>query len=470
MPVKLIGTTPQGKRSIRTGVYPVWAVRAIVVLTLAGWPLTLSADSNWPQFRGAGASGTSEQSAPTAWDPDTGKNILWKTEIPGLGHASPIIWSNHLFIATAVKPGGKSELKIGLYGAGESYHEKEPHQWRLLCLDRRNGQILWDKLAFESVPRVERHTKATHCNSTPATDGQRIVAIFGSEGLFCFSMQGELLWRKDLGKMDAGPFDAPKLQWGFASSPVLHDNKVVVQCDVTSDRFLAVFDATDGKELWRTPRHEAGGTWCSPAIAESAGSTQIIANGWKHIGGFDFTTGKEIWRMEGGGDIPVPTPLVADGMVVLTSAHGKYRPIRAVRLEARGDVTPPEMGETNAAVVWCHPRLGSYMQTPILVGDLLLSCDVQGVLSCFDFLTGKLHYSERLAGGSQGFSASPVAAAGKVYITGELGDVFVVEAKPEFKRVGMNKLGEECLATPALSGGKIFFRTRGGVMAIGAPR
>ncbi len=166
----------------------------------------------------------------------------------------------------------------------------------------------WNKLAFEGVPSVERHTKATHCNSTPATDGKHIVAIFGSEGLFCFDMNGRQLWRKNLGKMDAGPYDATTLQWGFASSPIIYENKIFVQCDVISERYLAAFDIKDGHQIWRTSREELGGSWCTPNVAVSKGRKQIICNGWKHIGGFDVNTGAELWRLEGGGDIPVPTP------------------------------------------------------------------------------------------------------------------------------------------------------------------
>ena len=154
--------------------------------------------------------------APTTWNLDTRQNVRWIRDLPGLGHASPIIWNGRIYIATAVLPGAKPALKTGIYGDGQSYEEKEPHQWRLLCFDQTTGNLLWDKLGYEAVPRQQRHTKASHCNSTPATDGQRVAAIFGSEGLFCFDMDGRLLWHKDLGKMDAGPWDVPTLQWSFA--------------------------------------------------------------------------------------------------------------------------------------------------------------------------------------------------------------------------------------------------------------
>jgi outer membrane protein assembly factor BamB len=446
--------------------------RSITRLLSTAWLLLLlpspAQAENWPQFRGGGGRGLSAVSAPTTWNVERGENVLWQADLPGLGHASPIVWQDRVYIATAVRPGAKAELKVGVYGDGESYKEKEAHQWRLLCFDKVSGKLLWDKLGHEAVPRQERHTKATHCNSTPATDGQRIAAIFGSEGISCFDMNGVLLWKKDLGKMDAGPWDVPSLQWSFASSPLLVDGRVVVQCDVLSEQFLAVFDAKDGRELWRTPRKEVA-NWCTPAVAALDGSREIILNGWKQIGGYDFETGKQVWTLSGGGDIPVPAPLVVGDMAVFTSAHGKYRPLRGVRWAvARGDVTPPDIDSTNSAVAWCHPRLGSYMQTPIALGQKLWSCDWLGVLSCVDTATGALHYSERLGKSGAGFTASGVAAGRHLYFTSELGDVFVVSATDTLSVVATNQLGGLCLATPAAVDGTLLFRTTSKLIAIGA--
>jgi len=442
-------------------------VCCVLFLTRAG--LDGAIVTNWPQFRGPDTSGVSVEAAPMTWNVDAGENLRWQTPLPGLGHASPIVWENRIYVATTVRPGAKAELRVGLYGDGASYSEKEPHQWRLLCLDKSSGKILWDKLGFEAVPRVERHTKATHCNSTPATDGTRIVALFGSEGLFCFDMEGRRLWHKDLGKLRGGPYDAPSLQWGFASSPVLHDGKVVVQCDTLTEQFLAVFDAADGRELWRTPRKEVS-TWSTPIVAETAGRVQIIVNGWKLIGGYDFKTGTALWWLSEGGDVPVASPILAGDRVILTSGHGKFRPMRAVRLDAMGDITPPDINATNQAVVWCHPRKGNYLQTPIVVDDLLWGCSNDGIVTCFEVRTGGLQYEERIGGGGQGFTASPVAANGKLYFTGEQGDVFVLPAIRKFSVLATNRLGGICLATPAISDGTLFFRTTEKLLAIGAAK
>ena len=437
------------------------SVGVLLSLGAAAWA------GDWPQFRGPQASGVDDSAAvPVTWDIETGSNILWKTEIPGLAHASPIVWRDRVYLATAVGP-GSADLKVGLYGNIESAEDQGWHQWRLLSLEAKTGRMVWDKLGHEDVPKVKRHTKASHCNSTPSTDGKRIVAIFGSEGLFCFSMRGALLWRKDLGPMDSGFFQVPGAQWGFASSPVLHEDKVIVLCDVQTNSFLAAFDAEDGRELWRTARTDVP-TWGTPTIAEVDGVAQILVNGWHHTGAYEFAAGKEIWRHDGGGDIPVPTPIVAHGFAYFTSAHGRVRPMQAIRLESRGNISTPEVGTTNQFIAWFHARKGNYMQTPIVVGDLLFACFDNGVLTCFDARTGRIHYEERLRAGGDGFSASPVSDGRHLFIPSEQGDVYVVPVREQFSVVNTNRMGETVMASPAISQGTLLVRTRGQLVAIGS--
>lgn len=422
---------------------------------------------DWPQFRGPRAGGVDDSApVPTRWNVDNGENILWRTEIPGLAHASPIVWDGKIYLATTVGS-GKSDLKVGLYGNIESADDQEPRQWRLLSVDATTGKILWNKLGHEGIPKVKRHPKSSHCNPTPATDGKRIVTIFGSEGLFCFDMQGDLLWKKDLGPMDSGYFQAPSAQWGFASSPVLYNDKVVVLCDVLTNPFLAVFDATDGKELWRTPRDDVP-TWGTPTVVEVGGQTQILVNGWHHSGAYDFSNGKEIWKLDGGGDIPVPTPIVADGLAYFTSAHGQFRPIQAIRLNAVGDITPEQVGATNNFIAWAHARKGNYMQTPIVVSNRLYACFDIGVVTCFDADTGNIHYEERLGAGGDGFTASPVSDGRHLFFSSEQGAVYVVPVGSDFSVAATNQMDETVMATPAISSGKLFFRTRSHLVAVGA--
>ena len=419
--------------------------------------------SQWSQFRGHKASGLDTRApTPTTWNVETGKNILFRTPIPGLAHSAPIIWDDRVYLTTAVGP-SEAELKIGLYGAIGAADDQGHHEWRLLAIDRNTGKVIFDKLAYEGIPRSLRHTEATHCNSTPATNGEYIVAYLGSEGLFCFDMEGELQWRVDLEDMDAGYFKVQTAQWGFASSPIIHDGKVVVQCDVQKDSFIAVYDIENGRELWRTARNDVP-TWSTPNIANYSGQTHILVNGWHHTGAYDFDTGEVIWKLDGGGDIPVPTPIIGHRMAYFTSAHGVFRPMRGIRLSATSDITPPDIRETNDAIAWVHYRRGNYMQTPILIEDRLYGCDDRGTLTCFDAKSGEIIFSERLPG--NGFTASPVSDGKRLYITSEFGKIWVVEAGREYSEVGINELGDNCLATPAISNGTLYFRTQGSLLAI----
>jgi outer membrane protein assembly factor BamB len=439
----------------------------IILLALPNLRAANAGSIHWPQFRGPHASGVAEGfKTPERWNVETGENVRWQTPVPGLAHSCPIIWGDRVFLTTVIKE-GEATLKVGLYGDVVSVDEPVTHHWMLLCLDKASGKVLWQTNALDAVPRVKRHPKASHCSSTPATDGQRVVAIFGSEGLFCFSTNGTLLWKKDLGPLDSGWYRDVTAQWGFASSPVIDGDRVIVQADVQTNSFLAAFALADGKELWRVARKDVP-TWSTPTVVRPNGRAQILINGWKHSGGYDPATGKELWRLNGGGDIPVPTPIVAHGLVYLPSAHGRFSPMTAIRLEASGDITPSEVGATNAHIAWSQPRGGNYMQTPLVVGDLLYGCNDAGVLSCWDARTGRNFFKERIGGGGQGFTPSIVAADGKVYVTSETGNVYVVPVGEKFSVLATNNLGDLCMATPAISEGTIFFRTRQSLIAVGA--
>lgn len=433
----------------------------VILTTLAN----VGTGADWPQFRGPQAGGVDPSAAlPTRWNVESGENVRWQTSIPGLGHASPIVFADRVYVATAIGA-SDNELKVGLYGDIDPIEEKGSYQWRLLAVERASGKILWNVLGHEAVPRVKRHPKSTHCNSTPATDGRHIVAIFGSEGLFCFDPTGKLVWKKDLGPMDAGYFASPTAQWGFASSPVIQDGKVVVLCDVQTNSFLATFDLVSGKELWRTPRTDVP-SWGCPTVVSAAQRTQIVVNGWHQSGGYDFATGKELWRLNGGGDIPVPTPVYANGLIYLTSGHGNLRPMRAIRTDATGDITASTPQGTNAGIAWVQPRQGNYMQTPIALNHRIYGCTDWGVLTCFDAGNGHITYSERL-GPAQGYTASPVSDGRHLYFPGETGKVLVVPVADKFTVAATNDLAESCMATPAIADGTLFFRTRSKLIAVG---
>ncbi len=422
---------------------------------------------NWPAFRGQNASGIADGfPTPTAWDIPKGQNLFWKTAIPGLGHCSPIVWGDRIFVATAISGQKEPKLKVGLYGDIAPVTDESVHQWKVYCLNKQTGKIVWEQTAHSGVPKIKRHTKATHANSTLATDGSHVVALFGSEGMYCYDLKGKLLWSKDLGVLDSGYYMAPDAQWEFGSSPVIYGNKVLVQCDVQKGSFVAAFDVKDGHNIWRTPRTDVP-TWGTPTVVTDGGRTQVVVNGYKHIGGYDLNTGKELWMLKGGGDIPVPTPIAANGLIYIQNAHGMMAPIYAIKTTASGDISLKQDETSNTGVAWSTKRGGGYMQTPLVVGDYYYTCQVNGILSCYEAKSGKSIYSERLGTGRTGFTSSPVAANGNIYVASEEGDVYVVKAGPEFKVAATNPLGEVCMATPAISAGKLIFRTQDHLVAIG---
>ena len=415
--------------------------------------------SDWPSFRGPRASGIADgHNPPTAWDGEQGTNVKWKTPIPGLAHASPIVWGDRVYVTSAVSSDPDPYLRVGMYGESPDHPEKIVHNFNLYCLDRSTGKIIWQQTAHSGIPQVKRHIKGTHANSTPATDGKHLVAFFGSEGLYCYDMDGKLLWKQDLGYLDSGALDAPEIQWGFGSSPTICQNKVIVLCDVNNQSFIAAFNIDTGKEIWRTLRDDVPG-WGTPTVVEHGGRTQVIVNGWHRIAGYDVNTGAELWWMRGGGDIPVPTPIVAHGLVFITNAHGRMSPIYAIRLDAEGDISLEDGQTSNEYVVWSRPRRGAYIPTPIVYGDHLYIGNDVGILTCYDAKTGEQVYRQRIAGRRDAYSASPVAADGRLYFTTEEGHIHVLKAGAEFELLASNSMGGVCLATPAISNQMMIVRT-----------
>ena len=300
--------------------------------------------------------------------------------------------------------------------------------------------------------------------SPPATDKNVLVAFFGSEGLHAYDLDGNPLWNRQFGGLDSGPYDFPTYEWGFASSPIVHEGRVIVQADILSQSFVAVLDAATGEDVWRKAKEEVA-TWSTPAVFRRAdGREQVVLNGYRHIGGYDLDTGEELWRLEGGGDIPVPTPIRAgDGPILITNAHGRLKPIYAIHPDAAGTLDPD-----HDAMVWFHERLGNYMQTPLVVGELAYFCYDNGVVTVVDWTTGERLTQKRLGRGASGFSASAVAAGGRIYFNSEVGDVYVIEPGAELNEIAVNELGETLMATPAISDGVIYFRARRHLVAVGS--
>ena len=403
---------------------------------------------------------------PASWDVAKGQSVAWKTAIPGLGLSSPIVWGDLACVSTSISGQKDAGLKVGLYGDIAPVQDDTEHEWRIYALDKRTGKVKWQQTVHKAVPKIKRHTKATHANSTLATDGERLIAFFGSEGLYAYDLAGKQLWKKDLGVLDAGFYMVPEAQWETGSSPVIHDGVVIIQADVQKGSFLAAFDAATGRELWRAPRADVP-TWGTPTVHVVKGQPQVIVNGMRHAGAYDFKTGKEVWKLSGGGDIPVPTPVVSDGLVYITNAHGSMSPVYAIRDTASGDISLAEGASSNTGVAWSYTRDGGYMCTPLAYRGLVYIVRYNGILTVYDAKTGERKYQERLAGGTSAFTASPVAADGKVYLANEDGQVFVIKAGPAYELVTLNDMGAPVLATPAISEGRLLFRTPQHLMAIG---
>jgi outer membrane protein assembly factor BamB len=424
---------------------------------------------NWPQFRGAGALGNGDgKPTPAAWDATKNQGVRWKTKIPGLAHSSPVVWGDRIYLTTAVSSAAKVEERYGLYGDVEPVKDEPAHTWRVLALDKRTGKILWDKVVHEGLPKTKRHTKATHASSTPATDGKYVVSLFGSQGLLvAHDTSGKQVWKQDIGVLDSGWFYDTDYQWSHASSPVIYKNLVIVQADIQKDSFIAAYDLKTGKQVWRTSRADEIPSWSTPTVFESKGRAELIANGTKFIRGYDALTGKELWRIGPNSEIATPTPFVAHDLIYVTSGYRPIQPIYAIRLGATGDLTLKDGKDSSDFVAWSKPRGGPYMPTPIVYGEHLYTLSNNGVVVAYNAKTGERLYQERLAGRGGAFTASPVAADGKLYFSSEDGEVFVVKAGPKYEYLGENKMGEVIMATPAVSDGTLFVRTTGHLYAIG---
>lgn len=419
---------------------------------------TLAVAQNWPQFRGPGATGVIESGeTPVNFDASKSTNLRWKTEIPGLGHSSPVAWGNKIFVTTAVSSNPKPETRFGLYGDVAPVKDDPKHVWKVYAIDSDTGKILWERVASEGLPKVKRHPKSTHADSTPATDGKYLVALFGSEGLYCYNLNGKLLWKADLGVLDAGWFYDPDYQWEHGSSPIIYKNLVIVQADVQKHSFIAAFDLKTGKQVWKTSRDEIS-SWGTPTVVEGKTRAELIANGSKAIRGYDPLTGKELWRLSPNSEITTPTPFVAHDLIFVTAGYAPIQPIYAIKLGANGDISLKEGKESNEFIAWSKQRGGPYMPTPVVYGEQLYTVSNQGVITAYNAKTGERLYQERLGGKGGAFTASPVASAGRIYLSSEDGDVFVVKAGPKYELLATNPVGEVMMATPAINKGRLVVR------------
>jgi outer membrane protein assembly factor BamB len=432
-------------------------------------PAAAPAAGSWPSFRGTEASGVADgQQLPDRWDGAKGENILWRTPIPGLAHSSPAVWGHRIFVTSAVSSNPNATFRPGLYGDGDASDDRSRQRWTIYAIDKRTGKIEWERVAREGPPVGKRHIKSTYASATPATDGRIVVAPFGSQGVYAYDVDGNPLWNVDLGHLDIGAYDIPTFEWGPASSPIIWNGLVILQVDTQRDSFLLALKADTGETAWRTAREELP-SWGTPTVATTPDGPQLVTNASNFIRGYDPATGRELWRLGGSSKITAPTPVFADGVFVIASGRRPERPVFVVKPTARGDITLAGGKTSSDAVVWSRTGRGSYMPTPIVYQGQLYVLGNDGIFDAYNLATGAEVYRQRLTNVGNGFSASPVAADGKIYLSNEDGDMIVVSAGAEFKQIAINPMGELLMATPALSEGVMYVRTAKSLFAVGRP-
>lgn len=420
--------------------------------------------ADWPAFRGPGHAGLAPGKLPTEWncDPAAGpdKNIAWKTPLPGIGHASPILLGDRIYLLTAEGDDpAQRTLKLGLYGDIKPADDNGVQTWFLLCLDRRTGREIFRKSFRKQKPGSVRHTMATHANSTLASDGANLVASLGADGLYCFDKSGKVLWQADLGNLHLGMYGA---DWGYSSSAAIWKNRVFVTCDDIKDPFFAAYDLKTGKQVYRISRKGVSErSWSTPFVMDHPDGAQVITNGYPWIVAYSAATGEEIWRLAGGGDIPVPTPFVAGGLLYITNGHGGKTPVYAIRPSARGNITGTEH------VAWTVEQGGAYLSTPVVYQGNIYLVNFNGVIRCFDATTGKKHFEQRLGAETMAVAASLVAGDGKVYVPTQDGDMLVLAAGNEFRQLAKNPMGAGLMATPAIGDESLYVRTTTQLVAVG---
>jgi outer membrane protein assembly factor BamB len=404
-------------------------------------------EANWPQWRGPLNNGVAPKaSPPLSWSPT--ENVRWMLRIPGEGASTPVIWGDQVFILAAY-PANDPQAGAGKAekGAKSIRVPTDAYRFVLLCLDRASGKVRWEQVCREEVPHEGHHPTSTYASSSPITDGEHVIAFFGSRGLHCYDLAGNLKWQKDLGRQTT------KLAFGEGATPALHGNTIVVTWDHDREAFIVAFDKRTGAELWRRPRDEKTG-WATPLVVEHAGKAQVITTATNRIRSYDLATGEQVWEHEGLTTNAIPTPVTKDGLVFATSGYQGNK-LFAIRLGSTGDLTGSD------AVGWKLNRGTPYVPSPLLSGDrLYFFASNNNILSCHDARTGKAHYSGQRIEGLGSVYASPVAAAGRVYLLGRDGTTVVVKDADQFEVLATNKLGDPADASPAIVGNQLFLRSR----------
>jgi outer membrane protein assembly factor BamB len=447
------------------------ALAGVLCLPASSWANTPAALRNWPQWRGPLANGVAPEATPPLTWSET-RNVKWKLAIPGFGTSTPIVWENQVFILTAVPVGEKTEVAAAPAGpaappppppSGEpprrsrggggppgggmrSEQPTEAYAFTVIAVDRQTGRPLWERVARVEVPHEGHHRDHGYASFSPVTDGEHLFVYFGSRGLYAYDLQGNRKWEKDLGDMRT------RNSFGEGSSPALHGEVLVVQWDHEGDDFITAFDKRTGRELWRRERDELT-TWSTPLVVVHGGRTQVVANASNRIRSYDLHTGGQLWECGGMTQNVIPTP-VTDGALVYALSGFRGAALLAIRLGRSGDLT-----DAADAIAWRHGRNTPYVPSPLLYDGRLYFCSGNNaMLSCFDTATGKPVLDAERISGVSGVYASPVGAAGRVYLVGRDGNTAVLKHGDQLEILASNKLDDRFDASAAAVGKELFLR------------
>jgi outer membrane protein assembly factor BamB len=429
------------------------ALAALLFLTCA---LCFAAGKgDWPYWRGPAADGMAVGDAPLHWS-DT-QNVRWKTEIPGRGSSSPVLWGDRIFITTAVKTGPSTEPEPAAVpkatpGAKPQLSTPGPqveHKFEILCLNRKTGKILWQQTAITAVPHEGYHPSyGSLASNSPVTDGKYVYAFFGSRGIYCYDMKGKLIWKKDYGVQMR-----MRMAFGEGMAPVISGDRLILIFDHEGDSFMVMLDKNTGKEIWKVNRDEKS-NWAAPLVVDYKGQKQIIVSGSNKLRSYDFNIGKVIWECAGLGTNTIPQPVRQDDLIFAMSGYIKPN-LMAIRLGREGVLTGTD------AIVWSQAKGNSYTPSPVIHDNKLYVLTDNGMVSCYNARTGEPYYHQTRLPKTYSFKSSPVGANGKLYLASENEDVLVLRMGEKFEVLATNTMTDQIfIATPAISGGEIFLRSQ----------
>lgn len=451
-------------------ILPLLAVLTLAVLTLASTAraddFAAQRDRNWHQWRGPHANGVAPHgNPPVEWDEET--NVKWKVPIPGLGNASPIVWEDQIFLLTAVESRGEGDQAAQEADAGQQGQQQRRRRRRgrsrpptqtafvVLCLDRATGDVRWQKTAANLLPHEGyRPGDNSFASGSPVTDGEHLYVSFGSYGIFCYDLQGNMVWKQDLGDMRT------RNGFGEGTSPALHGDRLVINWDHEDQSFIATLDARTGDVVWKKDRDERT-SWATPLIVEHDGRTQVITNGSTRVRSYDLADGELIWECGGQVSNVIPSPVLADGVVYCTSGY-RGNALYAIPIDGTGDLTGTDKP------LWNLNRGTPYVPSPLLYGDLLyLNHSNQPIAACINAKTGEVLATKRLPGLNQVY-ASPVGAADRVYYVGRNGTTVVLPHGTDLTEIAVNELDDDIDASPAIVGNEMFLRGKEHLYCIAA--